>query len=293
MTTDIARSAEAAATVTAPPPPHAGVVHLGRHPFIALLARDLRVLRRELGSFVLRAATQPVLFAFVFAYVLPKTQGSAGASSHPGGTTFATILVPGLVASAVMMQGIMAVAMPLVMELSYTREIEDRVLAPVPLWMLGVAKIVSGALQGTVAALVVFPCVMFIHAPGQAPHISLARWPAALGVLVLAAVLFAGIGLLFGTLVEPRKLGLLMTVLMLPITMLGCVYYPWATLGRLGWLQDAVLVNPLVYVSEGLRATMVPAVPHVPTWAFMAVLTAGSVVVCGAATQTLRRRITG
>jgi ABC-2 type transport system permease protein len=197
-----------------------------------------------------------------------------------------------MVASAVMMQGIMSVSTPLVMELSYTREIEDRVLAPLPLWMLGLSKILSGAVQGCVAGLVVLPCVILVHAPGQAPHVSMAHWPAALGVLVLASVLMAGLGLLFGTVVEPRKLSLFFTVMMVPITMLGCVYYPWIALRHVGWLQWLVLANPLVYISEGLRATLVPGVPHLPVWAFMTVLTVGTALVCGISTRTLRRRLT-
>jgi ABC-2 type transport system permease protein len=250
------------------------------------------VLRRDLFSFAMRSATQPLLFVFVFAYVLPKTQGGGGAAASPGGITFSTILVPGMVASAVMMQGIMSVSTPLVMELSYTREIEDRVLAPVPLWLLALSKIVAGAIQGCIAGLVVLPCVIFVHAPGQAPHISLAHWPAAVAVMVLASLLMAGIGLLFGTVVEPRKLSLLFTVMMVPITMLGCVYYPWASLHRVGWLQWLVLVNPLVYVSEGLRAAFVPQVPHLPVWAFATVLTAGTALICCLSAWTLQRRLT-
>jgi ABC-2 type transport system permease protein len=291
MTTQIASPSHGA--LAAPQTPRAAASLLGRaRPFAALLARDLRVLRRDLISFVLRSVTQPLLFVFVFAYVMPKTQGSGGATPPPGGISFATILVPGMVASAVMLQGIMSVSTPLVMELSYTREIEDRVLAPMPLWMLGLSKVLAGALQGVVAGLVVLPCVMFVHAPGQAPHISMSRWPAAFGVLVLAALLMAGLGLLFGTVVEPRKLSTLFTVMMVPITMLGCVYYPWAALSKVGWMQWLVLANPLVYVSEGLRAAFIPGVPHLPVWAFMTVLTVGTAAVCSVAVRTLQRRLT-
>ncbi|QMU73246.1 ABC transporter permease [Streptacidiphilus sp. P02-A3a] len=260
-------------------------------PFLSLLARDLRVIRRDLLGFVLRSTTQPLLFVFVFAYVMPKTAGAGGAAADPGGLSFSTVLVPGMVASAVMMQGIMSVSTPLVMELSYTREIEDRVLAPLPLWMLGLSKILVGALQGCVAGLMVLPCVLFVHAPGQAPHISTAHWPQALGVLVLAALLMAGVGLLIGTIVEPRKLSALFTVVMVPITMLGCVYYPWASLRGVGWLQWAILVNPLVYVSEALRAAFDPTMPHLPVWAFMSALTFGTALVCAAAVRTLQRRL--
>lgn len=292
MTADITKPADLRiGFVPGTPPPVAGLLHPSKWRFVALLARDLRVLRRDLLSFVMRSVSQPLMFVFVFAYVMPKTSGTGGASAAPGGITFSTILVPGMVASAVMMQGIMSVSTPLVLELSYTREIEDRVLAPVPLWMLSASKIAAGAIQACVAGLVVLPCVILVHAPGQAPHITWSRWPAAAGVMILAAVLMAGLGLLFGTIVEPRKLSLVFTVMMVPITMLGCVYYPWASLSKVGVLQWLVLVNPLVYVSEALRAAFVPGVPHLPVWAFMSVLTAGTVLICFVATRTLQRRL--
>jgi ABC-2 type transport system permease protein len=139
---------------------------------------------------------------------------------------------------------------------------------------------------------VVYPCVLLVHAPGQAPHVSLDRWPAALGVLVLSALLMAGLGLLFGTVVEPRKLSTVFTLMIVPITMLGCVYYPWASLSRVGWLQWVVLANPLVYVSEALRAQLVPGVPHLPAWAYLGVLTAGTALICALSMRTLRRRLT-
>ena len=55
------------------------------------------------------------------------------------------------------------------------------------------------------------------------------------------------------------------------------------------WMQWLVLANPLVYVSEGLRAAFIPGVPHLPVWAFMGVLTVGTAAVCTVAVWTLRR----
>jgi ABC-2 type transport system permease protein len=37
-------------------------------------------------------------------------------------------------------------------------------------------------------------------------------------------------------------------------------------------MQKAVLVNPLVYASEGLRATLVPQFPHLPLLVALAML---------------------
>jgi ABC-2 type transport system permease protein len=64
--------------------------------------------------------------------------------------------------------------------------------------------------------------------------------------------------------VQPKQIGLVFGVVVVPITFLGCVYYPWAALGHLRWLQIGVLVNPIVYISEGLRAALTPTMGHMP-----------------------------
>jgi ABC-2 type transport system permease protein len=61
-------------------------------------------------------------------------------------------------------------------------------------------------------------------------------------------------------------------VVVVPITFLGCVYYPWALLHAIPWLQTFVLLNPLVYMSEGLRAALTPDLPHMPAPAFLTAL---------------------
>ena len=142
--------------------------------FAAMLARDVRVLRRQFGQFLLRTIMQPLLFVFVFAYVFPKI-GQGFSSDH--GASFTTILVPGLIAVSINFQGIQSVAIPLVQEFSVSKEIEDRVLAPVPVWGVALEKIVAGAIQAIIAALVVFPIVDLVHARGAAPVIHVSSWP--------------------------------------------------------------------------------------------------------------------
>src|SRR5690348_17423190 len=122
--------------------------------FAAMMAREFRVLRRNAVGTFTRAVMQPLLFVFVFTYVMPKIGGgfmfggAAGAGAAAASSVnFATILVPGLMASMLLMQGIMAVTFPLVMEFSWQRTIEDRALAPVPIGVLATQKIVAGAAQ--------------------------------------------------------------------------------------------------------------------------------------------------
>ena len=71
-------------------------------------------------------------------------------------------------------QGVQAVALPLVQDFGYTREIEDRVLAPMPVWAVAAEKVASGAIQALLASLVVFLLAAFIPADAGAPPRALA-----------------------------------------------------------------------------------------------------------------------
>ena len=237
--------------------------------FLGLLERDLAVLRRNLGEFFSRTAIQPLMFVFVFTYLFPKI-GQGFTST--GGTSFATVLVPGLLGVAAVFSGITAVGMPLAIEFGATREIEDRAMAPCPVWMLAVEKVVYGSLHALVSALVVFPLVYLIPSTPVQVHVS--NWALLIGVLVLACLISGALGLTLGTIIRPERIGLMFAVVVLPLTFLGCVYYPWERRAPGRWLQVLVLTNPLVYVSEGLRNALTPTLPHMPTWASLLAMVA-------------------
>nr|MDQ2726214.1 ABC transporter permease [Actinomycetota bacterium] len=131
------------------------------------MLRDLTVLKKNGGEFVARTLVQPFLLVYVFLYVFPKIGQGVGGSSA-GAATFATVLVPGVVGISIMFQGIQSVALTLATEFGFTREIEDRVQAPCPVWLVAVAKVASGSVQGVIAALIVFPIAAVVHAKGVA-----------------------------------------------------------------------------------------------------------------------------
>ena len=267
--------------------------------FNAMMAREFRVLRRNAIATFTRAIMQPLLFVFVFAYVFPKIGGGfmlgGGAAATSAGAAisinFATILVPGLMASMLLMQGIMAVTFPLVMEFSWQRTIEDRALAPVPIRVLAIQKIVAGAVQSFIGAVIVFPIVLLVHASGQAPHVHVTNWALFVLILAAASLLTASLGLLLGTIMDPRKMQMLFAVILLPATMLGCVYYPWSALHSIRWLQILVLINPMVYMSEGLRAVLTPTLGHMPLWGVLLALIGGTVVFGYLGTRTFTKRV--
>jgi ABC-2 type transport system permease protein len=231
--------------------------------FAGLFLRDLYVLRRELFPFVIRVCMNPLLFLFVFTYIMPHMSG--GAAMNPtaqlAGSNFSTVLLPGLMAVAIMFSGIAAVALPLAQDFGITREIDDRVMCPLPVAAVALEKVIFSAMQSVIAAIIVFPLAYYIPSTPVVAHVS--SWPFLIVVLILASLVSGALGLTIGTAVKPQQIGLIFGVVVMPITFLGCVYYPWAMLDRMPFLQYGVLINPIVYMSEGLRAALVPG-RHMP-----------------------------
>jgi ABC-2 type transport system permease protein len=230
--------------------------------FKALLLRDLTVLRKQLNEFLPRTLLQPFLLVFVFTYVFPKIgQGVGGGTGPAAEAAFATLLVAGVVGITILFQGIQSVALPMVQEFGYTKEIEDRVLAPLPVSLVALGKVTSGAIQGLIAALLVFPIAAVV--PANDVHLQF-NWPVVLTLVPLACITSSALGLTFGTRFEPRTVPMMFGVIVIPLTFLGCVYYSWTALGPIkiwgfSWLKWLVLVNPLVYMSEGFRGAFTTA----------------------------------
>ena len=235
------------------PAPVAVRPHAGRA-FLAVLRRDVFVTVRELPSFLAQTLIQPFFFLLVFVVVL----GGSGLVS----AQYGSIMLPGLIALNAMFGALQAVTLPLVFELSWTREIDDRLLAPMPVWAVAVEKVVFAALRGLLASLLMVPIGLVMVD---------VDWPAggllpALLTVVLGALVGASVGLTIGTAVPPRRINILFAVIFTPLLFTGSVQYPWTTLGDLRWFQVISALNPLTYVSEGIRASLVPAVPHLPLW---------------------------
>jgi ABC-2 type transport system permease protein len=270
--------------------PTRSTVQASRAALRALILRDLLVLRKHIGEFLVRTLIQPFLLVFVFLYVFPSI--GQGVGGHGG--DFATVLVPGVVAISIMFQGIQAVALPLSTEFGYTREIEDRVQAPCPIWLVAVAKVLSGSVQGVLAAIVVFPIAAVIHAHGVEANLSI-HWLIIVTLIPLACVAMTSLGLLLGTAFEPRNIGLMFGFVVLPLTFLGGTYYQWTRLSPVQvdgvhWLQILVLINPLIYVAEGMRAGLTHA-SHMSLYAVYPVLVGFCAAFLALGLRNFRRRV--
>jgi ABC-2 type transport system permease protein len=243
--------------------PQRSALGASRVTLAALLLRDLVVLKKHFGEFVIRTLVQPFLLCFVFLFVFPKIGQGIGGHGATEESAFATVLVPGVVGLSVMFQGVQSIALSMAQEFGFTREIEDRVQAPCPIWLVAVEKVLSGTVQGLISAAIVLPIASVVHAAGVEANISL-HWWIIVTLVPLACITMGSLGLVLGTSFEARNIGLMFGFVILPITFLGGTYYQWTRLtpvkiGEWHWLQTIVLINPLIYINEGMRAAFTQA----------------------------------
>jgi ABC-2 type transport system permease protein len=230
--------------------------------FFAMLGRDAHVARRNAIQLALQTFLQPLLFVFIFGRVM------VGSGYMP--QAYKALLLPGIIAISMTFTGIWAVAMPLIAEFQWTREIEDRLLSPINMTWIAIEKVIAGMLQAIVSGLVVIPMGWLVLRPLDI-HINSPLSFAAI-ILLVAAFSACG-GLALGCSINQQHIGLMFGMVITPMIFFGCAYYPWSALVKFPILQKTVLINPLVYASEGLRAMLVPGFPHLSTIAVLAMLT--------------------
>ena len=222
--------------------------------FLGLLWRDVFVTGRELVAFLAQVLLQPLFLLFVFGKVLPDLGYVQG--------NFAQVLLPGVIAFTAFLTALQNTALPLVIDFSFTKEIEDRLLAPLPTDLVAVEKIVFATARGLVAAVVMFPLGVLILG---SVSITVSAAPLVAVFLVLGSLVGAALGLVLGTLVTASKINVVFAVVLTPLLFTGSTQFPWTQLDGLRWFQVVCALNPLTYVSEGLRAEMVPGIDHIPT----------------------------
>ena len=248
--------------------------------FFAMLSRDGHVARRNLLPVLLQNLLQPLLLVFVFGRVL--TAGGMMA------LRFKDVMLPGVIAISMALSGVQAVAMPLITEFQFTREIEDRLLAPMANGWLAVEKVAAGMIQALVAGLVVIPAAWLVL--GSGVHISMRHPFEFVAICLLVSLFSASGGLTLGCTVGQTQIGLMFSLVLAPMMMFGCAYYPWSMLSAFPGLQYAVLINPLVYASEGLRGALAPQVPHMPAIAVLGALLTIDILLLAAGVRQFNKK---
>ena len=210
--------------------------------FWAMVYRDVLVTWRHFSDFAYRVAMLPFMLILLFGYILP------GIGQVP--SQFPAILFPGILAATVMVSGLHSISIPLALDLHNTREIEDRLLGPVPTWSVAAAKMVLGLLESWLGGLIVLPIAWALM--GDAVDLTIAHWPLFLLILVLGGFTSATLGLLVGTYLKPQQIPAMFPGFLIPMVLLGATFFPWPALEPLPWVQYLVLIDPQVVRQRSL-----------------------------------------
>ncbi|MCB4208163.1 ABC transporter permease [Arthrobacter sp. UM1] len=234
--------------------------------FTAFVERDLRKDLASLPGVFAELFLQPLLFLFVFAFVLPAVGGID--------RSYLSVLVPGLTVMTAMTSAVTGVCLPVLIELHYTRELEDRLAAPVPAALVAAAKMTRAVIRSCLGAL----CFLLVAwlLVGRSP---LDYGAGVFGAAFLAAVVGSGVGMVLAGFVDVKNIDAMAAASVSIVGFTGCAQYTWASLHALPLFQWATLLNPLTYASELARAGAVSALHPA--------LCSGVLVIVAAATWVL------
>ncbi|MET9562048.1 ABC transporter permease [Streptomyces tauricus] len=232
----------------------------------AAVVRDLRTLRvlwrREMLRFVrnrVRIATSlvmPLLFLLILGSGLNSAldQPGAGPGAGPGSGDFRTYLFPGVLLMVV--QGPAMTVGALIVWDRQAGFLRQMLVAPVRRGALLGGICLGGATSGAAYAVPMLLMAGVVGVP-YGFHLILA-----LAVLVLVAFSFTVLGVLGAVCIKkPETFDIVMGLCAMPLLFLSGALFPVHQLP--GWLNAAVVVNPLTYGVDALRRV----IPGGTAWA--------------------------
>lgn len=238
-----------------------------------LFVKEVRRFLRVPGQTLLSPVVTTVLYFVVFGWSLGSRLRDVE------GVPYARFIVPGLVALGVVTNAYSNTASSLfVMKLQGT--VVDLLVSP-----LTYGQILAGFVGAAVVRGLLVGGIMWVVA-GLFEGFGLAHPLVALLLVVLAAVLFAALGLVTAIWASSfEQVNFVPTFLITPLTFLGGVFYSVEMLPP--GLRRFTLANPIFYMVDGVRYGML-GVSDAPPWTGAALLGALSAVALAGAYAMLR-----
>jgi ABC-2 type transport system permease protein len=185
----------------------------------------------------------PVITTLLYVFVFGLALGSQ--IKQIQGVPYATFLVPGLIMLQVI-DGAYGESSSSVFQGRFMQSIQELLIAPLsPLEIVG-GYVVSGVLRALfIAALITVLGIILVH---TAPI----DWGLYLLVLVLVAILFSALGIIFGLLAEKfDHIAMLTTFAITPLVFVGGVFTSVAFLPPL--FRQISLFNPMFHMIDAFR----------------------------------------
>lgn len=182
-----------------------------------MVKRDLVIQTRNWTEFVFRVAMLPFILILIYGFILP----SIGVLQPD----FPNQMFPGIIGMSLLVTGIHGTAVPLSMDFNISREIENRLQAPVDIRVTAWSKMIVGIIESWIGALLVLPISLFFMGNNLNLSLNLNKFLLLLGVILLSSITSATLGLLVGTIIKPMHIAAMFPGFLMPLIFTGAIFF--------------------------------------------------------------------
>lgn len=221
--------------------------------------------RREVGRFfsvyrqtILPGLISSGLYILIFGFTLEQR------IKEIDGVPYTLFILPGLIMMNTLTNA-SSNASSSMLQMKLLQQLPDILTAPLSSLELSLAYIIGGAVRGMVnGILVLLLGVLLIDMPVQQPL-------ATIGFIFLVSWAFSSMGLLLGQLADTwDQLAMMQNFFLTPLSFLGGIFYSIHMLPD--WAQHLSLVNPIYYMINGIRYTVLGVHDSSPLNSFLMAL---------------------
>ncbi|MEE9574022.1 MAG: ABC transporter permease [Candidatus Neomarinimicrobiota bacterium] len=219
------------------------------------------LIKREIGRFfsvyrqtVIPGLISSALYILIFGFTLQQR------ISHIDGIPYTLFILPGLIMMNTITNATANTSSSMI-QMKLLQQLPDLLIAPLSSLEISLAYIIGGTVRGTInGILVLLLGIALIGMPVVHPFLTI-------GFIILVSWTFASMGLFIGQLSDSwDQLSMIQTFLLTPLSFLGGVFYSIKMLPS--WAQSLSFVNPIYYMINGLRYSILDVSDSSPLFSF-------------------------
>jgi len=223
------------------------------------------LITREVGRFfsvyrqtVLPGLISSGLYILVFGFTLERR------IAEINGVPYTLFILPGLIMMNTLTNATANTSSSM-LQMKLLQQLPDILTAPLSAMEISLAYIIGGTVRGTVnGVLVMLLGVVLIDMPVHQPV-------ATIGFIVMVSWSFASMGLVLGQLSDSwDELAMMQNFFLTPLSFLGGVFYSVNMLPD--WAQTLSFFNPIYYMINGIRFTILGIADSPPMTSFIMAL---------------------
>ena len=219
------------------------------------------LITREVGRFfsvyrqtVLPGLISSGLYILVFGFTLEQR------IAEINGIPYTLFILPGLLMMNTLTNATANTSSSM-LQMKLLQQLPDILTAPLSAMEISLAYIIGGTVRGTVnGILVMLLGVILIDMPVQQPA-------ATIGFIIMVSWCFASMGLVLGQLSDSwDQLAMMQNFFLTPLSFLGGIFYSVNMLPD--WAQTLSFINPIYYMINGIRFTILGVADSPPMTSF-------------------------